>query len=180
MICKNCQGQHNGSYASGTFCSMKCARGFSTKANREEISAKAKLTLKSKSKEIAKAVSLRMKGVPKSESHKESLRNAAMLYEMNKPKPTSLKEVSKRTSTKIIKRLNLGCSNCGWDKTLCDIHHIVPRSKGGSDDHENLTYLCPNCHRLAHEYKLEKFVSLKVHIGDRWIDYYYPEKAGLT
>lgn len=40
MKCENCQQEHNGEYGSGRFCSVKCARGFSTKANRKEISEK--------------------------------------------------------------------------------------------------------------------------------------------
>ncbi|MEK7689825.1 MAG: HNH endonuclease [Bdellovibrionota bacterium] len=31
-----------------------------------------------------------------------------------------------------------------------DIHHIVPRSMGGTDTVENLTTLCGQCHDLAH------------------------------
>jgi len=37
MICQNCECEHDGSYGSGRFCSLKCARGFSTKAKRKEI-----------------------------------------------------------------------------------------------------------------------------------------------
>lgn len=37
MFCQNCNLEHNGIYGSGRFCSVKCARGFSTKAKRKEI-----------------------------------------------------------------------------------------------------------------------------------------------
>jgi len=40
--CENCASDHNGEYGSGRFCSVKCARGFSTKENREEINQKVK------------------------------------------------------------------------------------------------------------------------------------------
>jgi 5-methylcytosine-specific restriction endonuclease McrA len=90
--------------------------------------------------------------------------------------PKSLLDMSKRTSAKILKRLNIGCFNCDWDLTSCDIHHIIPSSKGGSDNNENLTYLCPNCHRLAHENKLTTFVSLKERIGEEWRKYYFAHK----
>jgi hypothetical protein len=36
--CENCGKEHDGSYGSGRFCSNKCARGFSTKLNRKNIS----------------------------------------------------------------------------------------------------------------------------------------------
>jgi hypothetical protein len=37
MFCQNCNLEHTGTYGSGRFCSVKCARGFSTKAKRTEI-----------------------------------------------------------------------------------------------------------------------------------------------
>lgn len=39
-ICESCCVIHDGSYASGRFCSSKCSRSFSTKAKRLEINAK--------------------------------------------------------------------------------------------------------------------------------------------
>ena len=45
MKCDNCDKEHNGNYGSGRFCSQKCAKGFSTKNNREEISRKTSITL---------------------------------------------------------------------------------------------------------------------------------------
>ena len=48
MICENCNKEHNGSYGSGRFCMMKCARAFSSKEKRQEINAKVSLTLKGK------------------------------------------------------------------------------------------------------------------------------------
>ena len=41
------------------------------------------------------------------------------------------------------------CSRCGATSNL-HLHHIVPRSRGGSDAIENMTYLCADCHRLLH------------------------------
>jgi hypothetical protein len=38
------------------------------------------------------------------------------------------------------------CENCGWDKATCDRHRKIP-SKGYTQD--NITILCPNCHRLV-------------------------------
>ena len=35
--CENCEKEHDGIYGTGRFCSMKCARGFSTKSKRKEI-----------------------------------------------------------------------------------------------------------------------------------------------
>lgn len=80
----------------------------------------------------------------------------------------SILKTSKRTVTKILKRLDIGCFNCNWKVCICDLHHIVPQSKGGDDSHDNLTYLCPNCHRMAHAGILTKFKTLHEVVGDKW------------
>lgn len=38
-----------------------------------------------------------------------------------------------------------------------------------------MTYICPNCHRMAHSGVLneEHFVSLEEYKGDSWLTYYY-------
>lgn len=40
------------------------------------------------------------------------------------------------------------CAICGFDM-VTDIHHITPKSKGGTDNFDNLITLCPNHHRMA-------------------------------
>lgn len=42
------------------------------------------------------------------------------------------------------------CYLCGFTKAL-EIHHIIPRAKGGNNKIENLVMLCPNCHALTHK-----------------------------
>lgn len=51
------------------------------------------------------------------------------------------------------------CGYCGIN-TFCDVHHVIPRSKGGTNHKSNLIYLCPNCHRNIHagELKLDRKV----------------------
>ena len=41
------------------------------------------------------------------------------------------------------------CRQCGATSDL-HLHHIVPRSSGGSDAIDNMTYLCADCHRALH------------------------------
>ena len=62
---------------------------------------------------------------------------------------------------------------CGWTKeflevnnTTCDIHHIVPRRKGGDDSFSNLTPICPNSHRLADKGRIpqERMITLADYI----------------
>lgn len=45
---------------------------------------------------------------------------------------------------------HLSCCICGWQEATRDIHHIIPVSKGGTNDMSNLVVLCPNHHRMAH------------------------------
>lgn len=85
---------------------------------------------------------------------------------------TTLFDFSKRTISKILNRMDIGCSICGWNKTICDIHHIIERKNGGTDDHSNLTYVCPNCHRMIHNNLLNPKMNLLEQIGDSWKDYY--------
>jgi 5-methylcytosine-specific restriction endonuclease McrA len=43
------------------------------------------------------------------------------------------------------------CESCGKSGTrMAGIHHLLPRSLGGTNERTNLIVLCPTCHRLAH------------------------------
>ena len=48
----------------------------------------------------------------------------------------------------IIRRDNLTCQVCGKKKQRknLEVHHIIPKSKGGTDDPTNLITLCKYCH----------------------------------
>ncbi|MFB6200107.1 MAG: HNH endonuclease [Candidatus Nanohaloarchaea archaeon] len=46
-------------------------------------------------------------------------------------------------------RADQQCEWCGEDIDAPEVHHITPRSEGGSNDRSNLIVLCPNCHRKA-------------------------------
>lgn len=87
----------------------------------------------------------------------------------------SIVEVSSRTASKILKRMNIGCSRCGWNKASCDIHHINGRKIEKADSHDNLCLLCPNCHREVHEGNFDKdeLITLTEYFPDNWKDFYY-------
>lgn len=59
LICENCEKEHLGEYGSGRFCSVKCAKGYSTKIKRTEINKKVSRSLKGR-------VTGKRKPVPKS------------------------------------------------------------------------------------------------------------------
>jgi hypothetical protein len=48
----------------------------------------------------------------------------------------------------VLRRDDYRCVICGFDQVV-DVHHIVGRKRGGSDDPTNLLTLCPNHHRMA-------------------------------
>lgn len=42
------------------------------------------------------------------------------------------------------------CEICGWNEGPCDLHHKLPRARGGKHEIKNLICVCPNHHRLIH------------------------------
>jgi len=44
------------------------------------------------------------------------------------------------------------CTNCG-SRSAQHVHHIIPRSEGGTDDPTNLLLLCQQCHVAHHSSK---------------------------
>jgi hypothetical protein len=86
---------------------------------------------------------------------------------------SSILSVSSRTVRKILARLmkweNLKCSNCGYDLCIGDLHHINGKV---SNDNDNLSFLCPCCHRLAHQGKIKGIISFKEQVGNKWTKYY--------
>lgn len=89
--------------------------------------------------------------------------------------PETIFDLSSRTITKVLKRLQIGCSvvGCGWNIAVCDLHHIIPKSEGGTDLHSNLAYICPNHHRAIHAGVSAEVITFEELIGDRWKSVYY-------
>ena len=57
----------------------------------------------------------------------------------------------KALKEKVAKIRNGICERCGHENyAILQIHHIVERYKGGSDNLNNLELLCPNCHMTQH------------------------------
>jgi 5-methylcytosine-specific restriction endonuclease McrA len=51
--------------------------------------------------------------------------------------------------SQILLRDHFRCQECGYYKHL-EVHHIIPKSKGGTDDPSNLITLCTRCHEKKH------------------------------
>lgn len=59
----------------------------------------------------------------------------------------------------VLNRDSYTCQICGAKNTRLEVHHIVYRSKGGTDDEDNLITLCESCHKKIHKGEIN--VSLK-------------------
>lgn len=51
----------------------------------------------------------------------------------------------------VLHRDNYTCQCCGKKHTRLEVHHIVFRSMGGTDDEKNLITLCEKCHKAVHD-----------------------------
>ncbi len=54
----------------------------------------------------------------------------------------------------ILNRDNYTCQVCGKKNTRLEVHHIIFRSQGGTDDENNLITLCKECHSAIHDGKI--------------------------
>lgn len=142
-------------YGSNKYCSRECA-------NKHVISQEQKVKISKTMKKVWEA-----RNVEKPEQIKM------------RPKKSIL-DLSKRTISKILKRANQGCMICGWNESTCDIHHIIPKKHGGTDENENLIVICPNCHRKVHTHKLELDGTKNIKtLFSGWINYYYVDLKEL-
>ena len=68
----------------------------------------------------------------------------------------------------VIDRDNYNCVVCGSRRRL-EVHHIMPRSKGGGDNKENLVTLCYKCHNEVEEEEYTTLAQIKAH-SPSWKD----------
>ena len=57
--------------------------------------------------------------------------------------------VSKATKRKVAEFWNHQCAICGG-KDFLEFHHLTEKSKGGTDNYDNLILLCTCCHAAIH------------------------------
>jgi len=51
----------------------------------------------------------------------------------------------------VLNRDNYTCQCCGKKHVRLEVHHIIFRSMGGTDDERNLITLCEKCHKMIHD-----------------------------
>ncbi len=188
-ICVQCQSVYNTKNPNGRYCSPRC-RGLgsvpyhkpASEEQRKAQSEKLKARYKDKNERarLSAYVKQAWKDKPERFARGERLSKAVgkgTKGKYNKKIPDSIFKLSTRTVRKILTRLGdkIKCCICGWSEGTCDIHHINGRKIKNPHCHTNLTILCPNCHRLAHEKKIEKSTLINIQdlLGDTWKEFYY-------
>lgn len=78
--------------------------------------------------------------------------------------------ISNARRKKIYRRDGYRCALCDSTKYL-QLHHVVPRGKGGPDTEQNLITLCSDCHALAHGTDLRGYGATKEDVEQAIIEY---------
>jgi hypothetical protein len=153
--CENCTTLHDGTYGSGRFCSIGCARGFATKASRLKINQEVSAKLKGKP--------VRNRS-PHSKEVKEKIRrsiNRGFQIKFQKwiDDWLSGKIHPTRANYRVVhKALAIlrgdKCEQCGWKEVHpktglipVQLHHID--GDGDNNSPDNVKLLCPSCHSLT-------------------------------
>lgn len=89
---------------------------------------------------------------------------------MNKRRTETSKKrinsVSHRLRIKILERDNYTCKNCNKSGKDIKLHidHIIPRSKGGTNETDNLQTLCKECNLLKKDYEFSQLREVKENV----------------
>jgi diadenosine tetraphosphate (Ap4A) HIT family hydrolase len=85
------------------------------------------------------------------DEHKNFNRDLRNLREYYAQRQTQKQVFDKKfleVRTAVLKRDGYRCVNCGQTGTELHVHHIIPRSEGGTNDLSNLVTLCGKCHSI--------------------------------
>lgn len=182
--CERCGKQHDGSFGSGRFCSVQCAnKREHSKETLEKVSKSLKEYYVNLSKEdrICTTCGNIYHSTDNARKQCFSCLPKTIKYIKINKQPKTILDLSKRTISKVVARMCIPCTCCGFyiKDVVWDIHHIVPKKLGGTDDMTNLTYICPNCHRIAHtdiNLLQNELISLDKYLKENnidWEQYYY-------
>ena len=154
MVCETCGIEHNGSYGSGRFCSVKCARCFATQDKREEINKQVSSKLKGR---VLNTINPFTSVHPVNIRRSVFLKKAKMRFEEEEAKflrGEFLPPTNRKAKFLLLRIRGNKCEQCGWSgthpvtgKEVVQLDHI----NGDSTNNfiENLRILCPNCHAMT-------------------------------
>jgi hypothetical protein len=159
MNCENCEIDHDGSYASGRFCTAKCARSFSSKVKREEINQKVSATLKGRQSPLKGKPSNRkltetqyqkfLEGIRRYNNTRvripEAQKRAANVANVMAYRARMYAATPDDVDRNLIKTIYENCP-AGYH-----VDHIHSLSTGGAHHQDNLQYLpaSENCRKCA-------------------------------
>jgi hypothetical protein len=166
MICKKCKSEFLEKYSknsNGDFCSLKCARSYSSLIKRDIVNEKVSKINKQKYKEHPELFKKNFH-VWTDEDRKKSipaLKKA--IKEKNKLKETILPfdEISKKfKKKKILNEQNGRCIICEimpiWNNRSLTFHLDHIDGNHNNNLRENLRMICPNCHSQTETYCIMK------------------------
>lgn len=159
MKCENCEIDHDGSYASGRFCTSKCAKSFSSKIKRKEINQKVSATLKGRQSPL--------KGVPSgrkpTEAQYQKFLEGIRRYNETRERVTEEHKRAANVEKVMAYRARMyAATPPDADRSLIrliyekcpegyHVDHIQSLAKGGAHHQDNLQYLpvSENCRKCA-------------------------------
>jgi len=104
-----------------------------------------------KCEECARATVQTSKG--ELEISKEEQAKAECDYQISKPGMRNTASIAPLVRRQALANARYRCQKPGCDHTrFLEIHHITPRSQGGTNHPDNLQVLCSSCHGLIHHY----------------------------
>ena len=140
MICEYCGKEHLGTYATGRFCDVKCARAFPTKMQRALINKIVSGKLKGNKNKLGKRRNDKLGG-----------------YSLLLPDEIFKKETVSLSNSSLISFINQysvlieKCDHDTWNGRPLK-RHLHHKNQDRTDARkENLIFLCPNCHQHADE-----------------------------
>lgn len=78
--------------------------------------------------------------------------------QVSRPGKRNTATIPPKTRREVLARDRHRCRRKGCDHTrFLEVHHIVPRSRGGGNDLDNLITLCSSCHALLHQIKTNQW-----------------------
>jgi len=67
----------------------------------------------------------------------------------------------RKLRSKLVLKQGGFCAYCGGPLTVATIDHVIPRSKGGTDEESNLVAACPRCNNAKGDLDVEEFIVLR-------------------
>ncbi len=99
--------------------------------------------------------------------------------QVSRPGERNKSSIPPAVRQKVLARYRHQCQRPGCNHTqFLQIHHKIPRSRGGSNNPDNLTCLCSTCHKLIHDTNPESFVRSPQEVYRWQAGKSYPNNGG--